>query len=426
MTQLAGYSSAAFTNSSGLAVAASASVEVRRESDGALASIFSDEAAATPLANPFTADTNGRFAFYAAGLLHGYRIKVTSGADTHTLENVPIGTAGQVDASGIGPSLMQAADAPAARSLIGRSPMLARSTNTMLGSSDIGKTIRATGTFTQTFDACATLADGWFVHYRNNGTGIITLDPNASETIDGATTITLGPGEACTIVCDGANFITSGGRTDGEFRTVQTFTASGTWTAPAGLKRVKVTVIGPGGAGGGAAATTAGQLSAGGGGGAGGCAVKMISAAAAGASQTVTVGTGGAGVSGGSGNNGSGSSSFGALVTAGAGTGGTNSLAANTVGVAINGSAGGTGASGDINGRGGPGGGSFVATTGYAISGHGGNSMFGGGGLGPVAGTAGGSAILGGGGSGTTQGTGGAALTGGNGGNGIVVVEEFY
>jgi hypothetical protein len=96
---LAVYTSAAFSTASGLAVGASAEIEVRRESDGALASIFSDVDGTTPLANPFSADSEGRFAFYASGLDGGYRVKVTKGAETYTLRHQAIGTAAQRDFS---------------------------------------------------------------------------------------------------------------------------------------------------------------------------------------------------------------------------------------------------------------------------------------------------------------------------------------
>lgn len=88
--------------------------------------------------------------------------------------------------------------------------LVARSSNTILGQADHLRTIIATSTFTQTLTAAATLGDGWQCGYRNDGGGVITLDPNASETIDGATTITLRPGEACLIKCDGTNFKTIG------------------------------------------------------------------------------------------------------------------------------------------------------------------------------------------------------------------------
>lgn len=85
-----------------------------------------------------------------------------------------------------------------------------RSSDTVLGVDDVGRVIRATGSFTQTFTAAATLGDGWVVDYRNDGSGIITLDPNSGETIDGATTLQLFPGESCRIWCNGSAFYTFG------------------------------------------------------------------------------------------------------------------------------------------------------------------------------------------------------------------------
>lgn len=69
---------------------------------------------------------------------------------------------------------------------------------------DKGKLIDCTsGTFTLSFSACATLGANWITYIRNSGTGVITLDPNASETIDGAATFTLNPGASCMVQCDG-------------------------------------------------------------------------------------------------------------------------------------------------------------------------------------------------------------------------------
>lgn len=88
--------------------------------------------------------------------------------------------------------------------------VLSRSSNTVLGLSDIGKVVIATSTFTQTLAAAATLTGAWWIDYRNDGSGIITIDPDASEQIDGATTIKLYPGESCRIFCTGSAFKTTG------------------------------------------------------------------------------------------------------------------------------------------------------------------------------------------------------------------------
>ncbi len=93
--------------------------------------------------------------------------------------------------------------------------LIARSSNTILTGANHQCTIVATGTWTQTFTAAATLGDGWWAMERNDGTGVITLDPNASELIDGATTLALGPGDACVILCNGSGFKTVGLRQKG-------------------------------------------------------------------------------------------------------------------------------------------------------------------------------------------------------------------
>ena len=173
-----------------LVLAPNAVIEVRRKDTGRSPSIFSDEAGTTPITNPsdFTAAT-GKFEFYAAGLERGYTITGTDGALIFTLNNVAIGTAAQFDAD-----------------VLRRSIVLARSANTILGSADLGRSVVATSSFTQTLDAAATLGDGWFVSYKNDGVGTITLDPNASELINGAATLALPPGHGGRIRCNGSAF----------------------------------------------------------------------------------------------------------------------------------------------------------------------------------------------------------------------------
>ncbi len=110
--------------------------------------------------------------------------------------------------------------------------LITRAANTVLAIGDFARIIAATGSWTQTFNAAATLGDGWFVEYRNDGTGVITLDPNAAETIDGATTIQLAPGETCCVYCDGTQFKTIGRSSLLlQNQTVTAFTTGGTSTA---------------------------------------------------------------------------------------------------------------------------------------------------------------------------------------------------
>ena len=120
MAQYGAINIGALLTASGVSVAGTADIEVRRESDGALASIYSDEAGTTPIAQPGSqTDASGRAKFYTPGTNHGLKITITKGAESHIWRNVPIGTAGQRDCTDFGASLMNAADAPTARAALG-------------------------------------------------------------------------------------------------------------------------------------------------------------------------------------------------------------------------------------------------------------------------------------------------------------------
>jgi len=72
----------------------------------------------------------------------------------------------------------------------------ARTSNTAMTPADSGKSIEATGTFTQTYNAAATLGSGWFQPITNRGTGVITLALATNELLQ--------PGETSFITCDGS------------------------------------------------------------------------------------------------------------------------------------------------------------------------------------------------------------------------------
>jgi hypothetical protein len=82
------YSSASFSTASGVGIANGATITVRVEASGSLASIYSDRDGATPKSNPFTADSKGRFDFFVEPIDEGFEVSAVFGAETTTVNNV--------------------------------------------------------------------------------------------------------------------------------------------------------------------------------------------------------------------------------------------------------------------------------------------------------------------------------------------------
>lgn len=294
-----------------------------------------------------------------------------------------------------------------------------------------GDLVDVTGTTTIT---AITLADGRQVTVRF--TGVLQLTHGASLVLPNAQNIQTGAGDFMVFRGYAAGVVRAVTLAQGAFRSVQVFTASGTYTKPAGLKRALVKVQAPGGGGGGADTDTGGGggLKAGGGGGAGGYSEELLEASAIAATETVTIGAVGTAGSATNGTDGvaGGTTSFGTLLQATGGAPGTGTGLDSTGGTKVfMGGAGGVGSNGTINTWGGGGTAGLAvnsATNPAAIGGAGGNSVFGSGArsnastvdaTGAVGNTYGGG------------GAGGVAVTdaggaGGAGGPGIIIVYEYY
>ncbi len=95
---------------------------------------------------------------------------------------------------------------------------VAKSANYTALAGDRGKVINfTTAGVTLSLTAAGTLGDGWWCIVVNSAsTGLVTIDPNGSETIDGSTTIALLPGQSCIVLCNGSLFRTAGRRIGGE------------------------------------------------------------------------------------------------------------------------------------------------------------------------------------------------------------------
>lgn len=73
----------------------------------------------------------------------------------------------------------------------------AQSTTLTHAASDHGTLFSCTSTFTATLVALATAGTDHWVAFENAGSGVITIDGNAAETVLGQTTLVLNPGESC-------------------------------------------------------------------------------------------------------------------------------------------------------------------------------------------------------------------------------------
>lgn len=85
------------------------------------------------------------------------------------------------------------------------------STPYTVGASLISRAIVWTGSAgTFTLDSAATLGAGWFAHIKNGGTGTLTINTSGGNTIDGTSSVSLSPNDACIVVTDGLTLYTIG------------------------------------------------------------------------------------------------------------------------------------------------------------------------------------------------------------------------
>lgn len=89
--------------------------------------------------------------------------------------------------------------------------VLAKTAAYTVTTADLHKLIDATsGTWTLTLPAAATAGDGFWIAFRNSGTGVITIDPDGAELIDGGATVAAQPGQSGLIICNGTAWKTIG------------------------------------------------------------------------------------------------------------------------------------------------------------------------------------------------------------------------
>jgi hypothetical protein len=260
----------------------------------------------------------------------------------------------------------------------------------------------------------------------DSAAGAVTVDANASETINGDLTYALkNQFEMIEIESDGSNWLIKDIRTGFSIASTTVLASgSGTYTVPAGVKAIMVECVAAGGGGGGVTGA-ASSVGAGGGGGSGSYAKKLILAPSAtyayavGAAGTAGANTGGTGGTGGA-------TTFGSsLITCNGGVGGVGQTTGTTLVVVAGGAGGAVSTGGDLNIPGGSGGFGYRASGTFGWSGSGASSQYGSGGgsvLAAGAGVAGG--VYGSGGSGGLS-TANTARAGGAGSSGLIIITEY-
>jgi len=78
--------------------------------------------------------------------------------------------------------------------------------NTTVATGDRGTHYNCTGTFTLTLPAAGDATISFVISGQNAGTGVVTIDADSSETINGVLTVAIPSGTGFVLVCDGSNW----------------------------------------------------------------------------------------------------------------------------------------------------------------------------------------------------------------------------
>ncbi len=95
----------------------------------------------------------------------------------------------------------------AAFALIFGSTFSSHSGNYTVLITDRGRFLEATATLTFTLPTVATAGVGFPLAFINTGSGIMTIDGNGAETINGVASLALDPGAGALLTCDGATWL---------------------------------------------------------------------------------------------------------------------------------------------------------------------------------------------------------------------------
>lgn len=137
---------------------------------------FTDANEGTPNANPIILDSDGYADLWLGAGSYKFVLDDANDVTIYTVDNIE-GDAATVTTYTI-------------------------STTTNIDATYANGVILASSSPTLNLLAASSAGDGFYIDVKNTGSGVVTIDPNASETIDGAATLTINAGYSARIYCN--------------------------------------------------------------------------------------------------------------------------------------------------------------------------------------------------------------------------------
>lgn len=146
---------------------------------------YTDSTEATANANPVVLDASGRANVWLDSGSYKFVLKTSADVLVKEVDNI-VGEASNV----FGATVTNI------------------STNTTVTASYQNNILDCTAALTLSLLDVETAGEGFLFTVKNSGVGNVTIDPDASELIDGAATATIFPTQSCLVVCDGTGWKT--------------------------------------------------------------------------------------------------------------------------------------------------------------------------------------------------------------------------
>lgn len=142
---------------------------------------YTDSTGNTANANPVILDSAGRASIWLGDGGYKFVLKTSADVTISTVDNI----GGSSDTAFGG-------------------QVNALSSNTIINSTYQNSVNVCTGTFTLSLLAVADAGEGFYFIVKNQGSGVITIDPDTSEQVDGVSSITIGAGLSAVVICNGS------------------------------------------------------------------------------------------------------------------------------------------------------------------------------------------------------------------------------